>query len=237
MEDDLILSLTKQVQEEVIENYINERKIVDIQLEELRDLAEQLHKKARKTGKRFTRIGYLLVDDDFRNKWSHIVGLDINSYWYRCLTEAFGNDVRFIRVVALTHKGKFKKLFHEAYRRLLIRIDEYSQAYEDFKKECDAVNINIKKFHNNYDLLTILRFLKSMDIYGIELKKFLGENFSPDELMSVEEKLCFKPIKFEKWELPPPPKLPPHGLIERQLDILASQIYNQYGPQLRMMIY
>ncbi|SFM48069.1 hypothetical protein [Thermodesulforhabdus norvegica] len=237
MEDDLISCLTRQVQEEVIENYLNERKLIDLQLEELGELGQKTYKKALKTGKRFTRIGYLLVDDAFRKEWSDLVRLGKDSFWFRCLTDEFKNDVRFIRVTALTHKGKFKKLFHEAYRRLLARVKEYKEAYENLKKECDAVNLNIKKFHSNYDLLTILQFLKSMDVCGIERKKFLGENFSPDELMSVDEKLYFKPVKFEKWSLPEPPELPPHPLIERRLDDLANQVYERYGNQLKSVIY
>lgn len=237
MEDDLISCLTRQVQEEVIENYLNERKLIDLQLEELNELGEKTYKRAVKTGKRFTRIGYLLVDDEFRKNWSNLVHLAEDSFWFRCLTEEFKNDVRFIKVTALTHRGRFKKLFHEAYRRLLARVGEYRKAYEDFKKECDAVNLNIKKFHSNYDLLTILQFLKSMDVCGVERKKFLGENFSPEELMSVDEKLYFKPVKFEKWNLPQPPELPPHSLIERPLDELANRVYDRYGNRLRTLIY
>ncbi|MBW1974452.1 MAG: hypothetical protein JRI45_02625 [Deltaproteobacteria bacterium] len=236
LEDDLIASLTQQVQEEVIENYLHERRLIDLQLEELEEMARLTLKKARKAGKRFTRMGYLLIDDSFRNDWAEMVGIQLGSYWFDCLTREFQHDVRFIKVTALTNKGKFKKLFFEAYKRLVNRMDEYRSGYEEFRKECDAVNINIKQFHNNYDVLTIIRFLKSMDVCGLERKKILGENFSPEELMSIDKKLYFKPVQFESWKLPEPAKLPAPKYIEHRLDDLAQRIYQQYGNQIKGII-
>ncbi len=236
MEDDIIASLTRQVQEEVIENYLNERRLIDLQVEELSEKAENVKKKARKTGKRITRIGYLLVDDSFRKELADMIKIPQDTYWYDCLVNEFSHDVRFIRVTALTHRGKFKKLFHEAYRRLTTRMEEYRKIYEDFCSDCRAVNINIKQFHANYDILTIIRFLKSMDVCGIERKKILGENFSPDELMSIDEKLYFKPVKVESWNLPLPLPLPDHSLIEGKLDNLASRVYDRYGSELKAIV-
>ncbi len=236
MEDDLIASLTRQVQEEVIENYLNERRLIDLQLEELSEKAQKVRKGAKKTGKRITRIGYLLLDDFFRKKWANLVNLPENTYWYGCLMEEFSQDVRFIRVTALTNKGKFKKLLQEAYKRLVHRMAEYMETYNEFCKDCEAVNLNIKQFHSNYDLLTIVRFLKSLDVCGIERKKILGENFSPDELMSIDKKLYFKPVKIESWDLPIPLTLPEPMLVERELERLANEVYNTYGNRLKTIV-
>ncbi len=236
MEDDIIASLTRQVQEEVIENYLNERKLIDFQVEELSEKAKEVKKKARKTGKRITRVGYLLVDDSFRKEWADLARIPQDTYWYDCLINEFSHDVRFIKVTALTHRGKFKKLFHEAYKRLITRMGEYQKIYEDFCSDCRAVNLNIKQFHANYDILTIIRFLKSMDVYGLERKKILGENFSPDELMSIDEKLYFKPVKVESWDLPSPLQLPDHTLIEGKLDNLANKVYDRYGSKLKTIV-
>lgn len=236
MEDDLILSLTRQVQEEVIENYLRERRLIDSQLEEVEELALKTLKKAGKTCRRFSRIGYLLVDDEFRNRWRAMVGISEGSYWHSCLTEEFRHNTRFITVTALTHKGRFKRLVHEAYKRLLERMEEYKKLYETLAQEINAVNINIQAFHRNFDLLTIIQFLKSMDVIELERKKFLGGNFSPEELMSIDRAMYFKPVQIEKWNPPSPLNLPAHSVIEKPLDHLASDVYARYGWRIRDMV-
>ncbi len=236
MEDDIITCLTRQVQEDVIENYLRERRLIDEQLDYLEELAQKTLKKARKTGSRLSRIGYLMVDDHFRDKWAEIVRLPKESYWYQALTEQFKGNARFIQVTALTHKGRFKKLVHEAYRRLVQRMDEYKKLYEDLKKEIEAVNLNIKAFHRNFDILAIIQFLKSLDVCTLERKKFLGENFTPEELMEIDKSLYFKPASLSKWNIPEPFELPLHEHIERPLDQLISQVYERYGWHLKKIV-
>lgn len=236
MEDDLILSLTRQVQEEVVENYLRERRLIDLQLEELDELALKTLKKAEKTCRRFSRIGYLLVDNEFRSRWMAMVGISENSYWHCCLTEEFRYNTRFITVTALTHKGRFKRLVHEAYKRLVQRMEEYKKLYETLHNEINAVNLNIQTFHRNFDILSIIQFLRSMDVAELERKKFLGENFTPEELMSIDKAMYFKPARIEKWNPPPPLTLPAHSVIESKLDHLASDVYARYGPRIRDMV-
>ncbi|MCX7823761.1 MAG: hypothetical protein N2260_10025 [Syntrophobacterales bacterium] len=236
MEDDLILSLTRQVQEEIVENYLRERRLIDLQLEELDELGVKTLKKAQKTCHRFSRIGYLLVDNEFRNRWRIMVGISEDSYWCGCLTEEFRHNTRFITVTALTHKGRFKRLVHEAYKRLIERMAEYRKLYETLQQQIRAVNLNIETFHRNFDLLTIIQFLKSMDVVELERKKFLGGNFSPEELTSIDKAMYFKPAKIERWNPPSPFDLPSHELIERQLDHLASEVYTRYGWHLRTIV-
>lgn len=236
MEDDLILSLTRQVQEEVVENYLRERRLIDLQLEEIEELAQKTLKKAAKTGRRFSRIGYLLIDDEFRERWRVMVGLPQESYWYCWLTEEFKHNTRFITVTALTHKGRFKRLVHEAYKRLVERMEEYRKLYEHLCQEINAVNLNIQTFHRNFDLLSIIQFLKSMDVVELERKKFLGGNFSPEELTSIDKAMYFKPVRLEQWNPPPPFDLPAHTTIEKKLDQLASDVYAKYGWRLREIV-
>lgn len=236
MEDDLILSLTRQVQEEVVENYLRERRLIDLQFEELDELGLKTLKKAEKTCRRFSRMGYLLVDDEFRNRWKDMAGIPEGSYWYCCLTEEFRHNTRFITVTALTHKGRFKRLVHEAYKRLVERMAEYKKLFETLQQEIAAVNLNIQTFHRNFDILTIIQFLKSMDVVELEKKKFLGGNFSPEELTSIDQAMYFKPAKLERWNPPPPLDLPSHELIEKQIDHLASDVYSRYGWHLKSVI-
>jgi hypothetical protein len=115
-------------------------------------------------------------------------------------------------------------------------MEEYKQIYENFCQEIKAVNLNIETFHRNFDLLTIIQFLKSMDVIELERKKFLGGNFSPEELTSIDQAMYFKPVRIEKWNPPPPFNLPAHDVIDKKLDQLASDVYARYGWRLKSIV-
>ena len=53
----------------------------------------------------------------------------------------------------------------------------YEEAYDELSGLCQAVNSNIKHFQGNFDLLTLLSFLKSLDAGTLERKHFLGGEF------------------------------------------------------------
>jgi hypothetical protein len=75
-----------------------------------------------------------------------------------------------------------------------------------------------------------------MDVVELERKKFLGGNFSPEELTSIDKAMYFKPVRLEQWNPPPPFDLPAHTTIEKKLDQLASDVYAKYGWRLREIV-
>jgi hypothetical protein len=75
-----------------------------------------------------------------------------------------------------------------------------------------------------------------LDVEGIERRHFLGDNFTPEEMGSVETSLRFKPIRMEQFELIPPPSLPKLKAIQRQLNALADAVYDQCGDRAKALI-
>jgi len=233
MEDDLISSLTRQVKEEVIENYLTERRIVGLQIEDIEAQAEEARFQALKTGRRLSRLAYLMVQPEMLKKLLDLLNISSPSFWNDCLEKKFSRGIRLIRVRALTDKGKFRKLLLEAYNRLYRWMENYRKVYEELNAECRAVNMNIDKFQKNFDLLTILNFLKSLDPTALERKHYLGENFTAEELSSVDRTLYLHPIRFENLEVPAPPALPEPEAIESALSDLANEIYRRYQDQIK----
>jgi hypothetical protein len=227
MEDDLIASLTRQVQAEVIENYLAERRLVEYQIEDLQKQAEELRHLAKKTGKRLSRLAFLMFQDEMVARLIDLLHIEKESFWAGCLQRKSPHGVRFIRVRALTEKGKFKKLLQEAYSRLVQWMEKYARGFEELRAECNAINSNIKKFQGNFDLLTILNFLKSLDTVALERKQFLGENFSAQEISSVDQKLSFHQVPFEKLDVPSPLPLPKPEQMEGLLGTLAQEVYSR----------
>jgi hypothetical protein len=236
MEEDLICSLTRQVKEEVIENYLTERCIVGFQMEDIQKRGEEAGLLAVKTGRRLSRMAYLMVSPDMQQRLMHILHVPEDSYWASCIQGKFARDTRFIQVRALTDKGKFKKLVLEANARLYQWMDDYRKAHEDLTAECRGVNLNIDKFQKNYDLLTILSFLKNLDTSTLERKQFLGENFTAQELSSIDQKLFLHHVSIEKLNIPLPLTLPKREVVEYSLNELAGEIYRTHQGQVKRLM-
>ncbi len=236
MEDDLIASLTHQVKEEVIENYLTERCIVGLQIEEIQNRAEDLRAKAAQTGLRLSRMAYLMTHPDMTRKLVQILGIPSDSLWIASVDRQFTRNTRYIRVRAFTSKGRFRKLVLEAYERFYSWMKDYRKVYDEFIQDCRAVNSNISRFQKNYDLLTILSFLKSMDTRELERKQYLGENFTADEMASIDQKLYLPPIDVRRFGLPEPLDLPTPDTVESALEDLASEVYRKYESTVRSIL-
>ncbi len=236
MEDDLIVGLTREVKEEVIQNYLMERRILELQLEDIQDRTQTVQNHAAKSGLRLTRMGYLMISPEMLERLKALLQMREPGYWMNHLEHSFTRGVRFIRVRAFRERIKFRKLILEAYHRLYKWMEDYRKAYEELETECRAVNLNIDGFHKNYDLLSILSFLRSLDTSALEQKQFLGENFTPEEMASVDQKLYIRLIDLDKLNVPKPLTLPREDLVEEGLSNLANEIYNKYQTKARWLI-
>jgi hypothetical protein len=236
MEDDLVSSLTRQVKEEVLENYLTERRLIELQTEDLQERARQVQGLAADTAKRVARLALLAIRAEMHQELIKVLRIPEPSFWSEQLAPKRSKGVRFIRVTALTSKTRFKKLFLESYRRLYQWMEKYQKAYNELKAECQAANTNIKAFRNNFDLLTIINFLKSLDAAGIEKKHFLGENFTAQEMASVDQKLYIHSISFEKLDVPVPLSLPAPKDAEHSLNEFSSAVYEKYESQAKSLI-
>jgi hypothetical protein len=236
MEDDLIASLTRQVKEDVIENYVRERRLVEIQIESAMKLAEETRAGAWVTGRRLNRLGFLMMYPDMKEKLVGILGIPESSYWAGCMEEKFRRSVRFIRVKGFTDKAKFRKLIIESYSRLHTWMSKYRKDFEELSAECRAVNANIAAFQGNFDLLAILSFLRNLDIEGLARKQILGENFTPKEMASLDSALFIRPLSIEKMDVPPPLDLPAKALIEYRLAALANDLFLRHEREVRSVL-
>jgi hypothetical protein len=235
MEDDLILALTREVKEEVIQNYLTERRIIEAQVEEIMACAQTVRDHAAQSGLRLTRMGFLMISPEMLQRLKGLLKIE-DAYWIEHLEKSFNRGVRFIRVRAFRERIKFRKLILEAYHRLCEWMKKYHKAYQEFEAECRAININIEKFHGNFDLLSILSFLRGLDTSALERKHFMGENFTPEEMASVDLKLYIPLLDLGKLDVPVPPTLPSEEAIEDALSALANEIYNKHQNQARCLI-
>jgi hypothetical protein len=236
MEDDLVTGLTRQVKEEVIENYLLERRIIEIQIENLNRQADETRRQAWIVGRRLARLSFLMIHTDMQSRLKEILGMGTGYFWMACLNMKFQRHVRLIRIRALTQRGKFRKLVLKSYVRLHYRMAQYKPRYDDLECERLAVNINIDSFHRNFDLLTLLSFIRNLDMQGIEKKKILGHNFTAQEMTELDKNLYISPISMEKLNAPAPLALPGSGSIREELIRLSDEIFQRYGKEVKKIV-
>lgn len=236
MEDDLISSLTRQVKEEVIENYVRERRIVELQIESVANLAWEMRATAWATGRRLNRLGFLMMSPEMKDRLLALLGVQQSSYWAGCMQEKFTRSVKFIRAKGLTDRAKFRKLVIESYSRLYHWMSRYGRSYDELSAECSAVNLNIAAFQRNFDLLAILNFLRNLDVQSIERKQILGENFTAKEMASLDKALYIRPLSIERMEVPTPLDLPAIPKIEPQLAALANELFSQREKEVKAVL-
>ncbi|MBF0476274.1 MAG: hypothetical protein HQK59_10660 [Deltaproteobacteria bacterium] len=98
------------------------------------------------------------------------------------------------------------------------------------------MNYNIKKFRADFDILSIMSFLKGMDIAELEKKHFLGENFDAREIGSLERSMYIRDIKWEAIDLTPPPDLPPPDQVKESIEHLADRIFAENPGEVKKIL-
>lgn len=236
MDDDLVLSLTRQVKEEVVKNYLLERRLIELQTEHLFSMAGSAIKQAQAAGLRLARLSSLMIEPEMRLRLDELLGVKTGCFWGSCLDAKFRGHVRFISTRAFTKNAKFRKLILESYSRLHSRMGRYEQEYGQVLNECSAVNSNIEAFQRNFDLLGIVNFLKGLDTVGTERKKILGDNFTAQEMAALDQNLYIHPVAVEKLNIPVPLHLPALDSIRGKLCTLADEVFVRYPGKVRKIL-
>jgi len=236
-DDDFISALTQEVKEDVIRNYLYERRLIEEQINYVDELLEHARLLQERLYQRFARIYDLLREPGFVGQFATLLGFEKVPFSDRAAGDtSYRKDLRFIKVRGVTDRARFKKVLAESYRRLIAWNNQYLKAYKALQKECEAVNANLARFENNFDLLGIIRFLKEIDVEGIERKHFLGENFTPEEMGSIEKSLSFKSLRMAAFQLLEPLKIPPLKAVEKGLNALADCVYGQCRNDIKRLI-
>jgi hypothetical protein len=207
-----------------------------LQMDALKEMAEQTRRLMNETGKRLARLGYWMIRHDMREKAAAFLGIAHDSAWMSYFDAGLPDGLRPIEVHAFRSATKIRKLIIESYRRLYQRMAGYEEQFRDFEAECRAVNVNIDTFHKNFDLMTILNFMKGLDLETVEKSRVLGENFTAEELASVEESLRFRAVSSADSRLSEPLSLPPPGRVEGFLADAAAEVFRKSESEARSLL-
>lgn len=236
MDEDLVASLTRQVKVEVVENYLVERRLIELQIEHINSMAGCAMQLAQDAGLRLARLSSLMIEPEMQLRLDAVLGVKPSGFWISFLNAKFKGGVRFIWARALTKNAKFRKVLLESYGRLHSRMKQYEEKHAQVEIECSAVNRNIESFQRNFDILSIINFLKGLDTLGTERKKILGENFTAQEMAALDQNLFIGLVSMEKFNVPPPLHLPAPDAIRGKLCMLADEIFVRYPEKVRKIL-
>ena len=228
--------MTREIRDEVMERYVAERRLIELQVESLQEQVGAVRGCAAATAERMTRLGFWMVQRDLREDLVRTLNIPADSPWRKYLVEGFSYQLHSVQVSALRDRIKLRKILIKAYQRTCSWMLRYSKAYQNFEAECEAVNTNIRDFQKNFELRDVLSFLKGLDTVAAERAHFLGGNFTAEELCSVDEKLRFHLVTVERFDVPPPLLLPDSDALEDSLADFAERIYVYHQAEIKHLI-
>ncbi|MDI6688070.1 MAG: hypothetical protein QME06_07625, partial [Desulfobacterales bacterium] len=130
MQDDFISALTLEVKEEVVQNYLYERRLMEEQIRYAEELAKHASQLQEMLCCRFERMYDLLFETRFINEFVDIIGLKAPPFNDRIGKDSeYRKSLRSIKVYGLTDKTRFRRLTLEAYQRLVAWNNKYKEAH------------------------------------------------------------------------------------------------------------
>ena len=211
--DEFIDALTYQVKEEVINNYLKERLIIEEEIKEYRELTDTYHKLAAEVRDKRDELACLLVTYDNFGRFFELLGFSsppLNRVGHGPGIDNAPACPLELRPKGLTKRGQYIRLTIQTYGLFHEKATQGRATAKELILLAEEINRDINKFHQNFDLMAIIHFLKRLDLSQVVKKRFLGDNFSPSEMDTLEQKMRIKPLDpnldgIRTWpELPSP---------------------------------
>lgn len=228
MQDDYVAYLNHQVREEVVNGYLRERLILEEEKAEFHGSLENLKSIITQAGVLQDYLASLLLGDKNLARFFLSIGFNEPPYdWLaanesRRWTPSYPPEVRFN---GWTAAGRYKRIVLEVYGRFLFETRQGLEAQEETRALMEEINNDIKSFEEQYDAMSIINFLKSMDVDLIFKKRIMGENFTPKELGAVVNTMNVPRIKKHEEFSGSWPKLPSKSKVEGAAGRLIRDIY------------
>ena len=187
-DDDFITALNQAVKQEVAENYLRERCVIQ---EEQNLLAEDLcsyHGGLAAWQTELDDLARVLITPEAAGAFFGLAGLDYSQ------VNPLERPVAFPRPRGLTRYRRYRRLVEGLVGQLFATARELEEERQRVISLLREVNADIAHFEASYDFMAIAAFLRSMDVSELERRKVLGLNFSARELDQSAQKLCFRPF-------------------------------------------
>jgi len=228
MQDGYAEYLQAQIKEEVIKGYLRERLILEEEKKEFQQALDAYRAKEAEVGRRRDELSCLLLTPEYYAAFFARIGFDQPPLaWIKPSEDAPQGPTcpPELSPKGFTQRGRYLNLIHKTYSRLARQAAEAGHASKAVLALAEEINEDIRSFERNYDLLNIIRFLRGLDTDAALKKRFMGENFTPQELNSAHDHMAISLLDPEKEGLRPWPDLPAPQDVKEKTQQFLSEIF------------
>lgn len=217
-DNDLVAAMHQAVKKEIIENYTRERRIIEEEINlVLEDLSAYLGGLALWQGRGAWLAG-ALITPQAAEQFFGLAGLAAPRPRSR------PPSGQTARIRGWTRWGRYCRLIQYLYRDLWNLAERLRQERLKLLDLLQEVNADIRRFEANYDMLSILSYLRSLEPMELVRRKILGSNFSPSETALSAQALSFRPLDAGALQLdrPAPEPSPPAQVLPAARSLLRA---------------
>lgn len=194
-DDDLISALNQAVKQEVIENYLRERRIVEEETNILFEACSAFQGGICAWEENKVRLGHALLTHEGIGRFFALAGLSVTP---DVLTQ---RTMEFAPVRGLTRWRRYRRLVERIYRDLWASHTALIKERHEVLELRNEVNQDILSFERNYDLLGLQSYLRSLNPMELQRRRLLGVNFTPGETAEAAAALSFHPLSAQRLGL------------------------------------
>ncbi|MBW2062575.1 MAG: hypothetical protein JRI95_13585 [Deltaproteobacteria bacterium] len=236
MQDGYLAYLNYQIKEEVVQNYLRERLILEEEKNEFSEELAAYREVETAAGEALGYLGCLLLTPDNLGKFFSLIGFQHPPFPWLSAGEITGQPPACpagLRPKGLTDRGRYLDLIIKTYNEFRGLVCKGQEAADNLKALSDEINRDIRTFEQNYDIMSIIGFLKSLDVETIIKKRFLGDNFTPAEIHSLHEKMVIQPVSPDMEGVHSWPELPLPKEAKKQTMNFLYHIFQKYREVIR----
>jgi hypothetical protein len=228
MSDDYLASINYQIKEEVINNYLRERIIIEEEKKEFSEEVSAYKNMEEAAGQMRDNLACLLITPENMGRFFSLIGIDeFPVSWVRpsdAVNRAPTCPAGLI-IQGFTDRGRYLDLVLKTFKRFKQAVEEGREQGERLEALAGEINNDIQKFQRNHDIMSIVGFLNSLDVELLVKKKFMGGNFSPAEIGSIAVTMNIKPVKMDAAPAGSWPELPSLKKVKRLVADFVHEIF------------
>ncbi len=239
--DDFNQKLAHEVISEMAGAFFETRRELEAMVEIFNDFAERCRKKAADVRRRAGFFAYVLTGRDRMAELLRRAGVDdpdpllasadIDGPHFRGLPSAF------------TRKGRYAALVEDAYAALRRERNIYMDGHPDdhmnsgeisettpyyrlLANMSRLINERVRKVNEDMSPGTIMQFVRGFDPAAMDQAKVAGGHIG-GYADDMDRKLAYRPVNFEKLNLPRFPEMPPRAAAEKMIREVAGEIFEK----------
>lgn len=228
--DDFLQALSYQVKAEAINNYLRERLILEEEIKEYRGDLNAYRALADQVRDMRDHLACLLIAPRNFSRFFSLLGFAQPPLARLGHGDLLGKGPACpvgIWPKGLTHKRRYASVVFQTYAGLQKLTVSGGESAERLMALAREINEDIRTFHRNFDLMTIIQFLKSLDIDMRSKMKFLGDNFNGTELSELERNMMFRFLDPAADGIRSWPKLPTPQEARERAEGFVAEIFGQ----------